>query len=190
MQSIVHRLSESQTNVLEQGGALWSRTRTAAGGFWGATRDAGLEFVTQTRGASSELATEGRSAGLEFAEAMRCERRLWWGFVGEIGSQWAAPLQNPVNQLDGLVVSPIRTAVESWRTRNESAVVAELVDQEEVEEAEVLLAIAGYDLLTAREVIDSLEGLDQDALVQIRTYEEANKARVTIARAINARLGN
>jgi hypothetical protein len=190
MQSIVHRLSESQTNVLEQGEALWSRTRTAAGGFLGATRDAGLEFVSQTRGASSDLATEGRSAGLEFVEAMRSERRLWWGFVGEFGSSWVEPLQKPVSQIDELVVSPIRIAVESWRGRNESVSDEDLVEQEEVEEAEVLLAIAGYDLLTAREVIESLEGLDHDALVQIRTYEETNKARVTIARAINARLGN
>lgn len=189
MQSIAHRFSESQNNVIEHGEALWSRTRAAAGGFLGTTRDAGFEFVSQTRGASSQLVEEGRAAGLEFVNVLRSERALWVGLAGDFGSEWTTPLQRPVNRLDDLLVAPIRSAVQEWRVRAADSS-AEVDVATEAEDAELLLPIAGYDLLTAREVVASLQGLSFEELVQVQGYEEANKGRVTVARAINSRLKN
>ena len=190
MQSIAHRFSESQNNVIEHGEALWSRTRAAAEGFLGTTRDAGFEFVSQTRGASSQLVEEGRAAGLEFVNVLRTERALWFGLAGEVGTQWVTPIQRPVNRLDDLLVAPIRSAVQEWRVRAADTECDAEASTAEAEEAELLLPIAGYDLLTAREVVDSLKGLSVEELTQVQAYEEANKGRVTVARAIASRLQN
>ena len=49
--------------------------------------------------------------------------------------------------------------------------------------------IADYDELNVRQVEDALEGLSAYELEKVRRYEEANKDRVTVYRAIDRQLG-
>lgn len=49
--------------------------------------------------------------------------------------------------------------------------------------------IANYDELNVKEVGEAIEGLDAWSLEKVRTYEEANKNRVTVLRAVRSALG-
>lgn len=51
------------------------------------------------------------------------------------------------------------------------------------------LPIAGYDLLSATQVIERLDGLSRGALERIRNYEVAHRARRTILAAIDQLTG-
>ncbi len=64
---------------------------------------------------------------------------------------------------------------------------------EEAQAAEAALAkppIADYDELNVKQVTDALEALDAWGLQKVRTYEEQNKGRVTVLRAVDAKLGS
>jgi hypothetical protein len=55
-----------------------------------------------------------------------------------------------------------------------------VIDGPETAEDEQPLPIAGYDDLTAKEIIGLLDELDADQLARIRRHEEANRSRKTV----------
>lgn len=52
-----------------------------------------------------------------------------------------------------------------------------------------VLPIAGYNALTADEIVTRLEGLSEEQLGIVRAYEETHEKRAEVLQAIDARLG-
>lgn len=59
-----------------------------------------------------------------------------------------------------------------------------------VEKSVVAEPFAGYDEMTAKEVVEKLSPLGEDVLAIVREYEAAHKNRVTVLDAINERLAH
>ena len=75
-------------------------------------------------------------------------------------------------------------------TRDDAAdLLAELLRGRRAEEpAADAFPLAGYDDLTAAQVIERVKGLDADALRRVRDYERRNANRKTVLSALDQRL--
>lgn len=87
--------------------------------------------------------------------------------------------------IPGMVVSTVATVRPGSSDKDVPGTVIEV--QEEASEA-LSPPFDGYDEMTAKEVIAKLDGMDDQALELVKSYEEATKNRVTVLREIDIRL--
>lgn len=200
MQTLVHRLNESQSNLRSEGGAFFLRTREAGQGLVGATRTAGSLFLGETRQATRAFFTETRLAGQGFAGCLDEERRTWFGFVGsDLPTFPEVELRLFVtpDAFQARVLKPLKSALETARVRwlkaeptSEEVAEAKPTKKAARKPSAKRFPVGGYDALNAKDAIAALSSLTAAQLRTVIAYEEAHKGRVTVLRAARGRLAN
>jgi len=183
-----------------------------------ATKLAYEQILATLTEAGSELATEAKTAGAEAAAVLKVEAASWKEFLDlptptltlsapdiqlPDAAQLATQLRAAPRQVEGQVLRVVHKAIEDLGERVEARI--EVLEQANVvalpaakkakaqKGAKAAKAISspvrGYDALTAREAANMIQGATLAKVESILEYERANKARATVVRAAESRLG-
>jgi len=160
MEAIEIKLQKSRTQVARQGRAFVSSTRKA-----------GSTFVAETSKATSKL------SGFAVKET-----RGWTGYLTERGAEMV-PGELPqveLNAIERSLLVQLSRALELLDAKV-ACRLARLGDDD-------VLPLQQYDTLTARAIVTQLDELSDAQCATVLAFEQANKKRTTVVRAIEQRL--
>ena len=162
METLAERIETSRQTLREQLASFADRTR-----------EAGRAFVFETKEASLDLAQSVRGEAKAWAELVTSRT----GKLLEAGSLPETPTLPPadVDALERRLLVGLRDIL--------SRVDVQLQSRLEKEAAKGSEPVAGYDDLSAKEVVSLIAELEPSAVEAIASYEAAHKGRKTILRA-------
>ena len=189
MEVNLRNVQEQVTDSAQQVQSLSYRATMTYVGFWGL----GYDFAKEMIESGKDLLDKAELRGEELVRDLNSQLEQYTEQATDEARKVRTKVNDQVGGVSGVITDNTKTLeqeVEKVLARvgfGRADVTATVI--EVAEDLEKLAEpFSGYAELTAKEVLDQLDGMDEENLRVVRAYEAGTKKRVTVLRDIDERL--
>jgi hypothetical protein len=185
----LRNVQEQVTDSAQQVQSVSNRALLTCIGFWGLGYDFALDAIEVGKDLVDQAELRGEDMVRDLNEQLETYTSQATGEVKKVADR----VNVQVEGVSGKITDNTKTLekeVEKIFSRvglSRSEVTATVIEVEEELDAFVE-PLPGYNEMTAKEVVEQLDGLDEEDLKTVRVYEAGTKKRVTILRETDIRL--
>ena len=189
MEVNLRNVQEQVTDGAQQVQTLSYRATMTYVGFWGL----GYDFAKEMIESGKDLLDRAELRGEELVGELNTQIEQYSAQATDEARKVRTKVNDQVDGVSGVITDNTKTLeqeVEKVLARvgfGRADVTATVI--EVAEDLEKLAEpFSGYTELTAKEVLDQVDGMDEEELMVVRAYEAGTKKRVTVLRDIDERL--
>jgi methyl-accepting chemotaxis protein len=185
----LRNVQEQVTDSAQQVQSMGNKTLLTYIGFWGL----GYDFARDAVEIGKDLIDRAELRGEDMVRELNAQLENYTNQATDEVKKVADRVNSQVEGVSGKITDNTKSMeneLEKILSRvglSRSEVTATVIEvQEEIEG--LIEPFSDYNEMTAKEIVDKLDGLDEEALKTVRAYEAGTKKRVTVLRETDLRL--
>ena len=185
----LRNVQEQVTDSAQQVQSMGNKTLLTYIGFWGL----GYDFAMDAIEMGKDLLDRAELRGEDIVRDLNGQLENYTSQATDEVKKVADRVNSQVEGVSGKITDntkSMESELEKILSRvgfSRSEVTATVIEVKE-ELGALVEPFSNYDEMTAKEIVDKLDGLDEEALKTVRAYEAGTKKRVTVLRETDIRL--